>query len=181
MGSPREAAVEKLLQSYEAYFNITRFDEEQLPLTARCDFFEHSEKYVISRKAELWTSDSEEFVYVYNMPRLTLELFERCKSRAYEDGSGRMNIGPGHMYTFITAVFLCDTCDADAVRALKKSRIYKSFHFSLHGWLDYHNAVVCFDEGGRIESNYAGRSTAKILKKILYPKNFPKKKGRDNK
>jgi len=175
MTGAREEAVERLLQSYEAYFNITRFEEEQLPLTARCDFFEHSQKYVLSRKAELWAADSEEFVYVYNMPRLTRELFLECRLQAYEDGCSRMNIGPGHMYTFITAVFLCDTCDDDAMKTLKKSRIYKSFHFSLHGWLDYHNAVVCFGEDNRVESNYAGRSTAKILKKIL----FSKKKGRD--
>ena len=177
MNSLRMDAVEKLLQSYESYFNITRFDEEHLPLTARCDFFEHSQKYVLSRKAELWASDSEEFVYLYNVPRLTKEIFESCKSQAYEDGCKRMHIGPGHMYSFITAIFLCDTCDADAMTALKKSRIYKSFHFSLHGWLDYHNAIVCFEDGDRIESNYAGRSTAKILKKIL----FPKKKRREDK
>ena len=168
MGSLREEAVEKLLRSYEAYFNITRFDDEQLPLTARCDFFEHSQKYVLSRKAELWAADSEEFIYLYNMPHLTKELFEKCKLQAYEDGCSRMHIGPGHMYTFITAVFLCDTCDRDAMKALRKSRIYKSFHFSLHGWLDYHNAIVCFEEGSRVESNYAGRSTAKIVKKILF-------------
>lgn len=170
MSSLRAEAVEKLLRSYETYFNITRFNEEHLPLTARCDFFEHSQKYVISKKAELWTSDSEEFVYIYDVSHLTKELFEQCKQQAYEDGCSRMNIGPGHMYTFITAVFLCDTCDADAMKALKKSRIYKSFHFSLHGWLDYHNAIVCLEEDNRIESNYAGRSTAKILKNILFPK-----------
>ncbi|MCM1540849.1 MAG: hypothetical protein NC121_06250 [Blautia sp.] len=170
MDSRREEAVEKLLRSYATYFNITRFDDERLPLTARCDFFEHSQKYVLSKKAELWAADSEEFTYLYNVPHLTKDLFERCRQQAYEDGSGRMHVGPGHMYTFITAVFLCDTCDEDAMKALRKSRIYKSFHFSLHGWLDYHNAIVCFDEGNRIESNYAGRSTAKILKKILFSK-----------
>lgn len=177
MSSARKEAAERLLQSYEAYFNITRFDEEHAPLTARCDFFEHSQKYVLSQKAELWAADSEEFVYIYNIPHLTLELFQQCKDMAYEDGCGRMHIGPGHMYTFITAVFLCDTCDGDAMKALKKCRIYKSFHFSLHGWLDYHNAVVCFEEDNRVESNYAGRSTAKILKKVL----FSKKKRRDYK
>lgn len=173
----REAAIDRLLKSFKVYYNISMFSDERTPITARCDFFEHSQKYVLSRKAELWASDSEEFVYVYSMPHLTKALFEQCRSQAYEDGCGRMHIGPGHMYTFITAVFLCDTCDEDALKALKKSRIYKSFHFSLHGWLDYHNAVVCFGENNRIESNYAGRSTAKILKKVL----FSKKKRRDHK
>lgn len=172
--SIREEAVETLLKSYETYFNVTRFSEEKYPLTAFCEFFEHSEKYVLSRKAELWSADSEEFVYVFNVEKLDLDTYNKCKDYAYEDGMSRLNIGPGHMYSFITAVFLCDECDEEARKALKKIRIYKSFHFSLHGWMDYHNAVVEFNDK-RISSNYSGRSTAKILKKVL----FNKKKRRD--
>ena len=50
----RDTAIAKLLESYRAYFNIIMFEEEQKPLTAICEFFEHSEKFVLSRKAELW-------------------------------------------------------------------------------------------------------------------------------
>ena len=82
---------------------------------------------------------------------------------------GLAHIGPGHMYTFISPIFICDTCDEDARRALKKCRIYKSFHFSLHGWMDYRTAVVELGRS-RIDANQSGRSVAKILKKVLYPK-----------
>ncbi|MCM1467100.1 MAG: hypothetical protein NC086_03050 [Alistipes sp.] len=165
----RQEAVEVLLKSYAAYFNISRFEDDGFFLAARCDFFEHSQKYVLSRKAELWSTDSEEFLYLFNVPKLDLETLNACQKRAYEDGMSRLNIGPGHMYSFITAVFLCDSCDDDARKALKKTRIYKSFHFSLHGWMDYHTVVVSFDDN-RIDSNYSGRSTAKIMKKILFHK-----------
>lgn len=86
----------------------------------------------------------------------------------------RLNIGPGHMYSYITPIIVCDTCDEEAAKALKKCRIYKSFHFSLHGWMDFHAAAVIGDNG-RIVNNHAGRTTAKILKKVLFPKN--KKEG----
>ena len=85
-----------------------------------------------------------------------------------------LHIGPGHMYSFITPVFVCDTCDEDARKALKKCRIYKSFHFSLHGWMDFHTAVVDL-ERGRIDANRSGHSTAKILKKVLYSQTNKKK------
>lgn len=156
----RQEACSKLLRLYKSYYNIHRFDggesavreggshkgrtdeevmniisEESYPLIARCDFFEHSQKYVISQKAELWSADREEFLYLFSMPELSMELFKKCRDYVYSDGMERLNVRPGHMYTYLTAVFLCDSCDADVIKAIKKTRIYKSFHFSLHGWI----------------------------------------------
>lgn len=169
----REAAIERLLESYRAYYNITVFEEEQKPLTAICEFFERSERYVLSRQANLWAAECEEFVYLFDVGHLTKEEFWKCRDFAHEDGMKRAHIGPGHMYTYITPVFICDSCSEDARAVVKKCRIYKSFRFSLHGWMDFHAAAVIGDSD-RIESNRAGRPTAKILKKVLYSK---KRKG----
>lgn len=163
----RESAIQRLLDSYQTYYNITRFDEEQKPLTALCEFFEHSQKYVMSRKAELWSADCEEFLYLYDVEHLTKEIFEKCRDYAREDGLKRANIGPGHMYTYITPVIVCDTCDEEARKALKKCRIYQSFHFSLHGWMDFHAAVLEVSDD-RITSNRSGKCVEKIMKKVLY-------------
>lgn len=171
----REAAVEKLLKYFRTYYNITRYEAERLPLVAFCEYYEHSQKYVLSRKAELWSESSEEFVYLFQIPHLTLEVFEQCRAYAYEDGMKYLNIGPGHMCSVISPIILCDTCDEDARRALKKCRIYKSFHFSLHGWMDFRVAAVIL-QSNRIERNRSAHTTAKILKRILYPK---KKRERD--
>ncbi|MCI8994436.1 MAG: hypothetical protein HFI30_01925 [Lachnospiraceae bacterium] len=165
----RGAAIQRLLKSFEAYYDVHKCEPEEAPLTARCEYFEHSEKYVISKKAELWSADSEEFLYLLDIPHLTKELYEKWRNMIYEDGMSRVNRGPGHMYSFITPVFVCDTCEEDARKALKKCRIYKSFHFSLHGWMDYHVAVVDLSKG-RVDANRSGHSTAKILKNILFPK-----------
>ena len=116
----RDTAIAKLLESYRAYFNIIMFEEEQKPLTAICEFFEHSEKFVLSRKAELWSADCEEFIYIFDVEHLTREIFEQCRDYARKDGMERAHIGPGHMYTYITPVFICDACDEEARKALKK-------------------------------------------------------------
>lgn len=160
-----EEALTRLLTYYKHYYDITSYD--QLPLIALCEFYEHSQKYVLSPKAELWSENSEEFVYLFRIPHLTAALFEEVKDYAYQDGSKRLHIGPGHMCSVINPVILCDTCDEAAIKALKKCRIYKSFHFSLHGWMDFRVAAVILQEG-RIERNASGHTTAKILKKILY-------------
>lgn len=169
----REDTLKRLLRSYEAYYDITMIEDGQPYLKALCEFYEHNQKYVISKKAELWSADGEEFLYLFEVPHLTEEIYSQCKTYAYEDGMKRLHVGPGHMYSYITAVFVCDSCTADAAAALKKSRIHKSFHFSLHGWMDYRTVVVS-GENGKIEGNRAGHCVVKIMKKVLYSKS---KKG----
>lgn len=165
----RETAISRLLDSYKAYYNITAYDAEKKPLTALCEFYEHSEKYVLSRKAELWSADCEEFIYLFDIEHLTKELFEKWRDFAKEDGLKRANIGPGHMYTYITPVFVCDTCDDDARRAVRKCRIYQSFQFSLHGWMDYHAAVFETSDNC-IFTNRSGKCVEKVLKSVLFQK-----------
>ena len=171
----RESAISRLLESYRAYFDITMFNEEHPYLTAICEFFEHSEKYVLSRQASLWAANCEEFVYLFNVRQLTREIFKQCVDYAYEDGMKRAHIGPGHMYTYITPIFVCESCLEDAKSAVKKCRIYKSFRFSLHGWMDFHTAVLEVDSN-KITTNRSGRCVEKILKNVLF--NSKKKRRR---
>ena len=165
----REAVIDRLLRSYSSCYNIHLIEDDQVPITARCDFFEHSGKYVISKKAELWSADNEEFLYLVNIPHLTMELYQKWRDYIHEDGMNRIHVGPGHMASYITPVFICDTCEEEARKALKKCRIYKSFHFSLHGWMNFHAALVEVADG-KVTSNASGHHVAKILKKVLYSK-----------
>ncbi len=165
--------LERLLQSLRTYYNIETPEPKQDYLIARCDYFERNEKYVLSRKANLWSAEGEEFLYLFDVPHLTREIYEQCRQWACEDGMGRLNIRPDHMCSYITALVICDSCEDAALAALKKSRFHKSFHFSLRGWMDYRAALVCAGDD-RVEANAAGRSTAKFLKKVLYNS---KKKG----
>lgn len=165
----RQSAIEHLLESYKRYYNITLFEKEEinLPLVALCEFFEHSEKYVLSTRAELWSADCEEFLYLFNVEHLTTDIFNQCMDYVKTDGMERANIGPGHMYTYITPVFICDSCEEDAKKALKKCRIYKSFHFSFHGWMEFHVAMLDVTTN-TISTNRAGKCVEKIMKKVLY-------------
>lgn len=163
----REAALNRLIESYKAYFNIDIADNTQEYLRAVCEFFEHTEKYVLSRQANLWAANCEEFVYLFSVEQLTTEIFEKCRDFAREDGMKRAHIGPGHMYTYITPVFICDACQEDARRAVRKCRIYKSFKFSLHGWMDFHAAVLEVGSN-RITTNGSGKCVEKVLKNVLF-------------
>lgn len=162
----RNETTERLLSVYKRSYNI--YPEQEMPgLTARCEYFEENEKYVISRKAQLWAANREEFLYLISVDHLTADLYKELMDRVMADGMDRLHIGPGHMSSYITAVIVCDTRDAEAAAALKKSRAHKSFQFSLQGWMDYRAVLIC-TENGEIVTNAAARQEAKYLKKVLY-------------
>lgn len=74
---------------------------------------------------------------MFSVPHLTREIYESCEKMAYEHGMARIQPGPTHMYTYITTLFVCDSCDEDARQALMRCKLYKSFRMSYWGWMDF--------------------------------------------
>ena len=161
----RAEAIDILCESYSGYFDIERFDDGA-ELAATCFLHVHSEKYVLVKSAKLWEADSNEYVYIFSVPHLTEEIFARCRDYAYKEGMTHIEPKAGHMCSYITALFVCDTCDDKALKVLKKTRIYKSFRLSYYGWMDFHTGVIALDNG-MTAANGSGRSTAQLLKKTL--------------
>lgn len=185
----RKEAVERLLSGYRRYYTITRFDggieaagkglrEAEglcvpiLPggasLSAVCEYYEKAERYFLFHSNELWSTQQEEFLFVFSVPHLTKEIFEACRDYAYEAGMDMAHIGSGHMYTYISPIFICETADADAISALEKCKYYKSFRFSFHGWMEYHAGLISLADMG-FYFNRAGRCMEKGLKRVFAP------------
>ena len=120
----------------------------------------------MSKSAGLGAADGEEFLYLFDLEQLTPEVYEKCMAFVKEDADKRANIGPDHMYTYVTPIFICDRCDEEARKALKSCRIHKSYRFTIYGWMDYHVALLEAAEG-RISTNRSGKVVEKMLKKIL--------------
>ena len=160
MDNIRNAAIERLLSGYRRYYNVTRFDGGPNPppeefkgiceagkltppamsgdscFVALCEYYEKAEQYFLFRTNELWSTHQEEFIFLFSVNNLTKELFE------------------------------CETAEPEAVKALEKCKIYKSFKFSFHGWMDFHAA--CFEASERkLHFNHSGLCMKKNLEKIL--------------
>lgn len=177
-----EEAGEKLLRSYERFYDITRYDSDGKTepvkgarLIARCDFFEYSEKYVLIKKAKIWEADCEDFLYLFSTDRLTVETADECRRYVWEDGKPRIHVGPGHMYSYVTMVILCNSADENARGALKKYKDSQSFLFSLHGWMTLRAAAVILPEG-KIITNWNGREAGQSVNNVLYPKQSVKER-----
>ena len=128
----RQEAIDRLCDVYAGSFDVTRHEESRAPLMATMDFYVHNSKYVLSKKAKLWEANSFEYVYLFSVPHLTKEIYEQCEKLAYEEGMARIQPGPSHMYTYISAIFLCDSCDEDARRALMRNLLFAYAQLSVH-------------------------------------------------
>lgn len=62
----RDRAAVKKLRTFLRY----SYDDQWRSLSNHSPlrFFEHSGQYVISKKAELWSAENEEFLYLVNIP-----------------------------------------------------------------------------------------------------------------
>lgn len=162
----REELVEALERYFEAYYDVNKASEDAAPLRLRCDLHVNNQKYFLFKKNVMWEANCHEYVYIFSVPKLTDEMYRLCEHVAYEAGMKLVDPVPDHMYTYITCVIVADETEPSAVRALKKCHIYKSFRFSLRGWMEFHTAVLDRSRG-RAYTNRSGRAYAKLFNKIL--------------
>lgn len=182
----REEAVERLLAGYRRYYTITRFDggkEEgtgfreavhmerpffsgKARLAAVCEYYEKAEKYFLFHSSTLWSTAQEEFLFVFTVPHLTAALFRELWDYAREAGMDMAHIGSGHMYTYVSPIFICDSMDEEAARELEKRHFYRTFLYSFHGWMEIHAGALDLSSG-RFRFNRAGKCMEKGLRQVF--------------
>lgn len=162
----KDEIIKQILRSYEVYFDVEKCEEKDIPVIARCKFHVHNERYVLVKKAKLWDFNSNEYVFIFKLDELTKDIFIKCRNYAYEEGMKLIDPKPGHMCSYITSVFICDSCDTDTQKMIKKCNIHKNFKFSFYGWMDYHTACINISNN-KIFGNRSGKDTTKFLKNLL--------------
>ena len=170
----RNELLEKIIQVYAPYYDIERFDEAEDGLLVKAVFHEHGTGYLLVKKAELWTADRHEYVWIFSVPELTETYFQEGLKRVRAEGEPLVKPAQGHMSTDLVAMFICDEAEEAALTAAKKSRIRKSFQFSLKGWMEVQTVIAEVRRASVTGNIYAG-NTAKFLKNLLQPKPERKK------
>ncbi len=165
----RELLLDKLLESYSAYFDIERMEELGGVLKAVASYHNFMEKYVLTRKARMWAAHAHEYIYLFTVERLDLSTWEKIHDFFMENGFSRMNVDKEHMYSYITPVILADEIDEDVKKILKRFHFYKSFKLSFYGWTTVRLAALEMSTG-KIISNYQGRDVGRFVNKIYKEK-----------
>lgn len=172
---------EKLMESYTANYDIERLDPDQqpvpeLPLVAKASMHVSESGFILTRKAQMWSTNSDEHVFFYSADTMTDELCEKGIMYAYDEGMKLIDVDntPNHMCTCLVAIFICNNADEDAISRIRKCRLYKSFQMSLKGWMEFHAVCVNLDDAQAISNRY-GKDTAKFINELLHPKNKKKR------
>ena len=163
----RDELLGLLTQSYSACYNIVK-PPENAPkeLAAFCVLDMTQSSYVLTKKNVLWSADSHEYCYIFSTENFTKADYDRFLSFMRTDGLSHIKPGPGHMCSVLSMVILCDSADEDAIKALKRCRLHKSFRLSFYGWMNGRTALAELSTG-RIFANMSGHDNIKLLKQLM--------------
>lgn len=166
--------LEKLLQSYQSAFDITRpYEVEGERYDAYAAFNVTSAKYVLVKKAELWRANCFEHTFFSCRDRLEAEDLKRFRVQIdtfIEPELVRNKeacTAENHMYTYITAIFICENgLTQEAGKAVRAFKFFKNYRLGLRGYSEAR--VLVFDmENHKVSGNRAARELVKGYEKVF--------------
>ena len=157
--------IEKVLPSFERYYTVKKVSDP--PFCAEAEFRSHNEQYFLVRSAHIADIDSNEFVFFASIPNLDSQKLNELTKSAWENGLTRVKPYNGHRNSDVTIIIITDKIDEETKKAIKKTKLYKSYKFSFWGWSNFKLAVVEADTQG-IYFNRFGKDYQKLLKKNIF-------------
>ncbi len=128
----RKAALEKILHSYEAYYDVNR-TAPLPPFAAEASFAVHSEGYMLIRAAKLASYDAQEYVFFKDEETLDLTAVQELADKVWEETLARAIPKEDHKSTDGILVIAADTITEDAGRWIRRERRFKSYKHGLYG------------------------------------------------
>lgn len=168
--------LDALIETYRPYFDIEPdvvIGGEEL--AAACEFHSKTAKYVLSKKAQLWAAEMNEYAFVAVRGHLNAEAFDKLRESVLAEGLRRVKPHSEHMYSYVTLVVIADSADAEAASAAAKTRFRKRYRLLFHGWMEFRIAVLDCSTGA-IHCNRAGKDVQKLLEQ-LRDKRLPEKQS----
>lgn len=170
--------IEKVLEGYRSSYDVTVMETQGADfIVAKAQMHETESGFVLTRKAEMWSASNHEYVWFYSVPNLSADFAQKAIEQVNKEGLELIDWknNKNHMCSRLSVVFFCDDADAAALDIVKKCKIYKSFQFSLKGWMEVHTAALVTGTE-QVVSNRYGKATGEYLKTVLHPE-MAKKKG----
>ena len=136
-------------------------------------FFSHVEKYVLVRKANMWSADSYEHILFADPEELTdghLEEYRQAIAEYIEPTlilKGESLPEPNHMYSYITiAVVTAKALSKKIKKAVRKFKFEKSYMHGIRGYSQARIAVVSMEDEA-VCVNSMGRSLKKMYRGVF--------------
>ena len=163
-------ALERILPAFEQYYTVNK--DSNPPFCAQAEFRSHNEQYFLVRSAHIADIDSNEFVYFATTKSFTKEELEDFSKQAWEQGLLKVKPYNGHRNSDVSLIILTDNLAEDKnqlIKQIKKTKLYKSYKFSFHGWSNFKLVVVDL-ETQDIYFNRFGKDYRKLIEKNIFQK-----------
>lgn len=154
-------ALERLLKSYVQYYNI-KTENVLPPFSAEAEFHSCEKGYFLTKKAEISEAESNEYIFFFTAQHLSAQDVQRSGDAAWLEGLARVEPHKDHKSSDIAVVFLAESIDDEAFKAVKKDKRYKSYRHTFHGWSHY-RAIAFETTTGRIAHNRMGSHMKKLF------------------
>lgn len=166
--SKAEEVKERLLNSFQTYYNVNR--EKEDPFDATAEFHSHGEQFFFFKVAKYADIDSNEYVYVSTMDALTPEAVTELSKTAWERGIAKVHPGEGHKNSDVSLYLICNSISEEAEKLVKKTKYSKSYMFTFYGWSNFR--LVALDlSTQKCVSNRLGSDLKKNLQAAAVPQN----------
>ena len=164
-------AMKQILPAFEQYYTIKKEDITP-PFCAEAEFRSHNEQYFLVRSAHIADIDSNEFVYFSTLPELNNSKLDELVAAAWQAGLAKVHPHEGHRNSDVTLIILADKISDETKLKIKKTKLYKSYKFSFHGWSHFKLAAANLSSSGKdgvpeVFSNRQGKDFSKLIKKNL--------------
>ena len=162
----RSIIIDRLFHVYNAWYDVTPGDlGSGLPLLAMCIHRARKEKFVLSKKAKLWAVETNDYLYLFSMQKLEKDQAAACVSFSIEDALPRVKPHNEHMYSFITAVFVADEAEQDALKYVRRRKFTKTYKLGFHGSSPLKTAALDIEKE-KIFTNNMGRDLRRQITNI---------------
>lgn len=158
-------ALEKLLRSYQTYYDIKTEDVEP-PFAAEAVFHTHADNYFLIKSATISSEESHEYVYFAAEADLDLCRLEELDAAAWERGISQVVPCRDHRSSDVTLVILADRIRPEAFKEIRRKKHYKSYRYRLQGWSSY-RLIALELSTGKLTYNRLGESLKKLVRNIL--------------
>lgn len=159
-----QEALEKLLRSYETYYNVNREDPAP-PFAAEAVFHSHDERFFLIKSAKLSEAESHEYVFFAKEERLTADRLRQLSDAAWTTGTGRVRPYASHQSSDVLLEIVAEVIDPEAMALIPKLRRYQSYRYTLHGWSHF-RLFALETSSGRMAWNPQGRRLKQIFQSI---------------
>ena len=166
--------LDRLLVRYAGTFDLyTPYHIGGKTFPAYGYFYSHVEKFVLTRNANMWSSDSYEHILFVAMDEVTASDVSEMKTILLEEVEPKLVLKgeelppPNHMYSYMSVILISDKRPSkEAVKAVKKLSYDKGYMMNMHGFSQAQMCLVSIEEE-KIYHNFAAHGKKKTLKGIF--------------